>query len=67
MEAQNFTVAEAAEYLNISTTVLYELIKAKPCVIPTNGVFGKTMITRNDLDDYIDFLYMDGGYGVSDD
>ena len=67
MEAQNFTVAEAAKYLNISTTVLYELIKAKPCVIPTHDVFGKTMITKKALDDYIDFLYMDGGYGVNDD
>ena len=67
MESQNFTVAEAADYLNISKTVCYELIKAKPCVIPTHDVFGKTMITKKALDDYIDFLYMDGGLVVADD
>ena len=67
MDKQNFTVAEAANYLNVSETTLRELLKAKPPVLSTFGIGTKTMIPRMALDDFNDFQYREGGYEVSDD
>ena len=67
MEQQNFNVTEAADYLNVSRTTLYELIKAKHSVIPTFFIGTKMMISRLTLDDFNHFQYMEGGCEVADD
>ena len=60
MEAQNFTVAEAADYLNVSKTTMYELIKEDIGLEPV-PIGAKTLIPKLALDDYLYFQYMDGG------
>ena len=65
MEAQNFTVAEAADYLNVGETTLRDLMKGG--LIPTFNIGTKTLISKMALDDLNDFWYREGGFGVCDD